>query len=82
MWGKVELYHGKIEGIIDKAANNAGLTRTQFKRWQKAGNIDTRTFPRGGRKSKRRKEREEARDQHYQQQWEEHDGRLKRTEEE
>ena len=58
---KVERYHDKIEGILDKAANYAGLTRTQFKSWGEAGNIDTRTFHRRRSKSKRNKEREEAR---------------------
>ena len=28
---KVELYNGKIEGLLEKAENDAGLTRPQFK---------------------------------------------------
>ena len=84
MWEeKAELYHCKIENLLENAAKRAGLTRTQYKYicWKKAGNIDARKFTRGRRKSNRVQEREEAREQHYQEQWEEHDDGLRRTEE-
>ena len=49
---KVELYHEKIENLLDNAAKHAGLTRTQYKCWKKAGIIDARKFARGRSKSK------------------------------
>ena len=78
---KVELYLGRIESLLENAAKQAGLTRTQYKCLKKAGKIDTRKFARGRSKSNRAQAREAAREQHYQEQWEEHDDRLRRTEE-
>ena len=54
--GKVVLFHGRIEQIIDQAAKNAALAKTQYKFRKKAGRIDTRVFARGRSKSKRVKE--------------------------
>ena len=78
---KVELYLGRIESLLENAAKQAGLTRTQYKCLKKAGKIDTRKFARGRSKSNRAQAREAAREQHYQEQWEERDGRLRRAEE-
>ena len=54
--GKVDLFHGRIDHILDDAAKNAGLTKTQYKCWKKEEGIGKRVCAIERSKSRRIKE--------------------------
>ena len=55
--GKVDLFRGRIEQILDQASQNDGLTKTQYKIWKVEEGLDTRLFERWRILSGRIKER-------------------------
>ena len=76
--GGVDLPHGRIEQILDQAATDAGLRKTQYKLWEKAGG-STQEYSDAEEESQNQRESGGG---YCQERWAGHDARQRRTEEE
>ena len=68
--GIIDLSQGRVEKITDRPSKNAGIAKTQYMEWQKAGVRDAREYKRWRIHFQRIKTRAGESEQRYQEIWE------------